>query len=234
VVADEAELGRLGFQAVGDFVEVMGRRVRLVGTVRGLKSLAAPYLFCSLPTARMFFQGVQADQTIFVLARCRHPDQSEAVVRRLREEDCLAAYTSADFSTRTRLHWVTATKAGLATFWSAVLGLILGLVITSQTLYQATAAARREFAVLDALGIPTRRMAATVLAQSFWLGVAGLAIGLPAAFGVAYVLNQAGVKVILPAWLVAPGAALVLAAVVLSGLFALRSLRLIEPAQLLR
>jgi putative ABC transport system permease protein len=48
VVADETELGRLGLTGIGDVAEVMGRRVRLVGVVRGLKSLAAPYLFCSL------------------------------------------------------------------------------------------------------------------------------------------------------------------------------------------
>jgi putative ABC transport system permease protein len=235
VVADKAELGRLGFGGVGDNVEVMGRRVRLVGTVQGLRSLAAPYLFCSLQTARMFFQGVRERQTIFVLARCRQPGEAEAVVRRLRNEYGLAsAFTSAEFSTRTRLHWVTATKAGLATFWSAILGLILGLAITSQTLYAAAAASRREYAVLDALGIPTRRMAVAMLAQSFWLGAAGLAIALPAALGVSHLLNQLGVKVLLPAWLVVPASALTLVAVLLSGLFALRSLRLIEPAQLLR
>jgi putative ABC transport system permease protein len=42
VVADETELGRLGFTGVGDVAEVLGRRVRLVGVVRGVKSLAAP------------------------------------------------------------------------------------------------------------------------------------------------------------------------------------------------
>src|SRR5215212_1772344 len=47
VVADESELGRLGFERVGDVGEVIGKRVRLVGVVQGLRSLAAPYLFCS-------------------------------------------------------------------------------------------------------------------------------------------------------------------------------------------
>jgi putative ABC transport system permease protein len=234
VVADKAELGRLGFRNVGDTVEVMGKRARLVGTVQGLRSLAAPYLFCSLQTARTFFRGVQEDQTIFILAGCRRPDEAEGVVHCLREECGLSAFTRTEFSTRTRVHWVTATKAGLATFWSAVLGLLLGLAITSQTLYAAAAASRREYAVLDALGIPTRRMAVAMLAQSFWLGAAGLTLALPSALGLAYLLNQLGVKVLLPAWLVAPASALTLVAVLLSGLFALRSLRLIEPAQLLR
>src|SRR5262249_41974746 len=64
VVADETELSRLGFTGIGDVAEVMGRRVRLVGVVRDLKSLAAPYLFCSLETARVLFGGINEDQTI--------------------------------------------------------------------------------------------------------------------------------------------------------------------------
>jgi putative ABC transport system permease protein len=234
VVADEAELGRLGFKAVGDSVEVMGRRVRLVGVVRGLRSLAAPYLFCSLQTSRMLFQGIQEDQTIFILARCRRPRDAAAVVHRLRREHDLAAFTSDEFASRTRLHWVTATKAGIATLWSAVLGLLVGLAITSQTLYAATAASRREFAVLDALGVPTWRMAVAVMGQSLWLGAAGLAVAVPAALGLARLLNGLGVKMLLPVWLVAPASGLTLAVVLLSGLFALRSLRLAQPAELLR
>ena len=76
VVADELELGRLGFTGVGDVAEVMGRRVRLVGVVHGLKSLAAPYLFCSLETSHNLFQGIDLDQTIFILARCQNPDSA--------------------------------------------------------------------------------------------------------------------------------------------------------------
>ena len=234
VVADETELGRLGFTGVGDVAEVMGRRVRLVGVVRGLKSLAAPYLFCSLETARILFRGIDQDQTIFILASCRSPEGARAVTRRLRQEYRMSAFTSAEFSVQTRLHWMTATKAGIAAGWSALLGLLIGLVIASQTLYAATAASWREYAVLEALGIPTWRMAGAVLGQSFWVGAAGLAIACPVALGLAEALNHLGVRVLLPAWLLGPSALLTLATVLLSGLFALRSLRLVQPAGLLR
>ena len=146
----------------------------------------------------------------------------------------MAAFASADFSTQTRYHWMTATKAGIATLWSAILGLLIGLVITSQTLYAATAASWREYAVLEALGIPTWRMASAVLGQSFWIGAAGLAIACPTALLLGDVLNELGVKVLLPVWLVGPSAALTLITVLLSGLFALRSLCLVQPAELLR
>src|SRR5262249_34697593 len=52
IVVDEAEFGRLGVSRVGHTAEVAGRRVRIVGTIRGYKSTAGPYVFCSLETAR--------------------------------------------------------------------------------------------------------------------------------------------------------------------------------------
>jgi putative ABC transport system permease protein len=234
VVADATELGRLGFTGVGDVAEVIGHRVRLIGVVNGLRSLAAPYLFCSLDTARNLFQGIDNDQTIFLLARCRSPEDAHPVARRLRRHFHMAAFTSEEFSAQTRLHWMTATKAGIATLWSALLGLLIGLVITSQTLYQATAASWREYAVLEALGIPTWRMAATVLGQSFWTGAAGLAIGCPLALRVAEALDTIGVSVVIPGWLLVFSAGLTLTTVLLSGLVSLRSLRLAQPANLLR
>src|SRR5262249_60498804 len=91
----------------------------------------------------------------------------------------LSAFTSASFSLHSRLHWLTKTKAGIALGLAAALGLLVGAVVTSQTLYAATAAQLREYAVLRAMGIPRWRMALTVLAQSFWVGAAGGAAGRP-------------------------------------------------------
>src|SRR5262245_24641430 len=110
VIADRSDLRRLGLKKIGDVGEVLGRRVRLVGTVEGLKSLAAPYLFCSLETAHRLFHGVTREQTIFVLAKCQHAQQARSVAERLREDyEDMSAFTAEEFSLRTRLHWVTTT-----------------------------------------------------------------------------------------------------------------------------
>src|SRR5438552_2660505 len=50
VVVDESEMGRLGVHGTGDRAEVGGRRVRVVGLVRAVKSLWGAYVFCSVPT----------------------------------------------------------------------------------------------------------------------------------------------------------------------------------------
>jgi putative ABC transport system permease protein len=233
VIVDEGELERLGIGGVGAVAEITNQRVHVVALVRGLRSLSGPYVFCSVETSRRLLR-MTAEQTTYVLARCRNRADAPAVVQRLRAYPTMSAFTSEDFSLRSRLHWLTKTKAGIALGFTAALGLLVGAVVTSQTLYAATAASLREYAVLRALGIPRWRMALLVMAQSFWVGVAGLACGVPAVFGLREIARVAGLPVQLPGWLLGGAGAITLAMALASGLAALRSLRLIEPATLLR
>jgi putative ABC transport system permease protein len=170
-----------------------------------------------------------------MLGRCAGPAEASRVVERLRPyRRTMSAFTRAEFSTRSRLHWLFKTKAGVAMGCGAILGLLVGAVVTGQTLYAATAASLREYAVLRAQGIPRWRLQAAVLAQSFWVGAAGVALGLPTAYLLGAAANWAGTRVSLAPWLVAASAGVTLLMALAAGLTALRSLRLVEPAQLLR
>ncbi len=234
VVIDESDRGRLGVSELGDTAEVAGHRVRIVGFTQGCKSLAGPYVFCSIGTAQQLVR-MQRFQATYVLARCHNPADAPRIVQELRQDyDNVSAFTSAEFSLRSKIHWLTKTKAGIALGYAAALGLLVGAVVTSQTLYAAVAASLRELAVLRALGIPRWRLAVMVMAQSFWVGVMGIALGLPMAHGLAFLANALTVTVALPWWLQASAAAVTLTMALVSGLLALRSLRLIEPALLLR
>jgi putative ABC transport system permease protein len=233
IVVDESELGRLGIHGVGDMAEVVGSRVRVVGLVQGLKSLGGPYLFCSIRTARHLLR-LGPEQTTFLLGRCRRPEDAPTVVERLRSYHTMSAFTREQFSVRSRVHWLTKSKAGVGLGFAALLGLIVGAVVTSQTLYAATAASLKEFAVLRALGIPRWRMAASVLAQAFWVGLAGLGLALPSVFLLSFGADALGAQVLLPPWLLGLAASLTMSMALLAGLAALRSLRLVEPAALLR
>lgn len=237
VVVDEAELGLLGFSGRGDTGEIFGHRVRVVGLLKKgeFKSLATPYLLCSLETARQVFNAASQESTVFLLARCRRPEEAARVAQRLRNSyPEMAVYTSQEFAAVTRYNWLTTSKLGIATVCTAILGLGIGLAITVQTLYAAVAAAQREFAVLEALGISRWRIAGAVLAQSFWLGAVGIALSLPTAFGLARLAETLGLRVLLPLDLILSASAMVMGMALLAGLLALRSLRLIEPAALLR
>jgi putative ABC transport system permease protein len=236
VVVDESELGRLGLSGVGGSAEVAGRRVRVVGLVRRLKSVGPPLIFCSLRTARLL-QPLFRDfprHTMYVLARCRDPRDADSIVRRLNRRSDVSAFTRDEFSVRTRRYWATSTKAGIGMGFTAFLCLLVGLAITSQTLYAATVASLRELAVLRALGIPRRRVAGLVVAQSFWIGLCGIGVAVPMIVGLAAGVADTGAQVLLPLWLLGLGAVLTLIMALASGLAALRSLRLIEPITLLR
>ena len=233
IVVDDAELCRLGIRGVDDRPKIGDQRVRVVGLVRGLKSLTGPYVFCSIETARMLLPG-SVDQATYLLARCGKSATPSAVVERLRTHSDLSAFTKEEFSRRTRVHWLTQTNAGVSTAFTAALGLLVGAVITSQSLYAAVAASMREYAVLRALGIPRRRIIAMVLALSFWVGIAGIVLALPTTFGLAHVAEVVGTRMLLPHWLLASVMLVTMAMAIFAGLAALRSLRLTEPATLLR
>jgi putative ABC transport system permease protein len=234
VVVDESDLDRLGIRGVGSVAEISNQQVHVVGLTKGLKSLAGPYVFCSITTARQRLRLAE-DQTTYVLGRCRNKADAERVVQRLKKYKNVSAFTQAEFSRRTQMHWLTKTKAGAALGYAAALGLLVGAVVTSQTLYAATVASLREYAVLRALGIPRWRMALMVVSQSFWIGIIGIMLAMPAVYGLSWLADHLmRVQINLPWWLQAGAAVVTLVMALLSGLFALRSLRLVEPAMLLR
>jgi putative ABC transport system permease protein len=115
-----------------------------------------------------------------------------------------------------------------------ILALLVGLAVTSETLYAAVLAQMKEVAVLDALGIPSGHVRRMVLAQSFWLGVGGIALALPCTVALAQVALALQTKVVLSTPIVSVTCALTLGIAVVSGLTSLRPLRNIEPAKLLR
>jgi putative ABC transport system permease protein len=127
IVADDSDLGGFGRDGREEVAEASSRQVRLVGRVRGLRGLGAAYLFCSLPTARRLTPELREDEVSFILARCRDPSQARAVARRLREQYQMAVFTREEFSASTRVYWLTKTQAGIATAWTAVLGLVVAM-----------------------------------------------------------------------------------------------------------
>lgn len=234
IAVDYSDRDRLGVHRIGDTAEVSGLRVRVIGFTHGLKSLAGPYVFCSVTTARPLLR-LLPDQVTYVLGKCRTREDAQVVARRLKQQyENISAFTNDDFSFRSRWHWLTKTKAGIALGYAAALGLLVGAVVTSQTLYAATAASLREFAVLRALGIPRWRMALLVMNQALWIGVIGIALALPAAHGLAALADWLGVQILLRWWLQLAAAGVTLLMALGSGLLALRSLRDVEPATLLR
>ncbi len=236
IVIDESDLKRLTLDGPGSRTKINGVEVTLVGTVKGMKSLAAPWIMCSLTTARKILSTyLSSEQTTYLLARAESPQRAKEIVDELNAEyPDMQAHTADEFSFSCRWYWLTRTKAGIAIGYAALLGLLVGAVITAQTLYSATMASAREFATLLALGIPRRKIYGLVMEQSFWVGVAGMIVALPVVYLLALGAAAGGAKVVLRPELLAGAAAITVVTALGSGLFALKSVRNIEPMSLLR
>jgi len=238
VVVDKWDLFNLGMQrGPGEVAEINGQQVRVVGTMHSFQGLNFAWIHCSLETARMLVPvlGQREDLTMFGLARCRRPEDVPVVVRRLRARfPEMGVYAAAEFSRRVQVYWLLRSKGGTVMVCTVVLALLVGLVITSQTLYGAVLASLREYAVLDSLGIPRWRLVGLVLATSLWIGLAGVILALPVIYALSWAALLIRTWVLLWGWLLIGTAGLTVIMALASGLLALRSLRHLEPATLLR
>ena len=235
IIVDESDLDRLGIHGVGDTAEISGYQSRVVGLTRGVKSLAGPYVFCSRSTAARRLR-LPPEQATYILAECETRGDGPEVVDRVRQRyNTISIFTKDDFSYRSRMHWLTKTKAGVALGCAAFLGLLVGAVVTYQTLSAATRASMREYAVLRALGIPRLRMIVMVLWQSFWVGVIGVGLAIPTVHAIAWATEWSNlVRIELPWWVQVGATGITMLMAMLSGVLSLRALKGIDPAVLLR
>ncbi len=123
VVIDELEVGRLGLKhGIGEVAEVMGHKVRVVGLVRGFKSIWGPYVFCSMQTARMLLPFHRPDEFQYLVVHCHSSAEASAVAARLRRKyPEMSVLTRDRFSVQTRLYWLTQTRVGIALGLTSVL-----------------------------------------------------------------------------------------------------------------
>lgn len=233
VAIDRSDMEKLGVEKVGEVGEIHGQKVRVVGFLDNMPSMTGCYVFCSIPTAKklIFYKDYQST---YILARATSEDKVQSVIKDLRANAEVDVLTKNEFSAKSRWYWILKTKSGLAVGFTALLGLLVGAVVTSQTLYSATASMLRELAVLKSLGVPNWRMNLFVMQQSLVIGVAGLIIGLPLSVAFQWIGIFIGTQIDIPSSLLAVTALIVLGVAIFSGLFALRSLMNVDPAELLR
>ena len=236
VVVDRADLGKLGV-TLGGTATINGRRVRVVGVGSGLRGLGGVNVLTSLDTARRLDSDNDDIGPTYLVAKIADPAQAKAVARRLRGSKAFGPYTTwsaADFARISVRYWLFDTGAGAGVLFLAGIVFLVGAVITSQTLVGAVQGSVREYATLNALGVGVGALRKVVLEQAFWVGALGLAGA--TALGAFLLLGARAEDVPVTLGPVAALAciALVMGQAAVSGMAAMRSMRRIDPATLLR
>lgn len=238
VLVDVSSLANLRTR-IGDTLALNGRRVKVVGLTRGLNSIGGANIVTSLVTARAVATSDPGDpDTVgYFLVKLRDP----AAAARVRDELAprgidppYTVWTAADFSKISQLYWLLESGLGLGFAFSGGIGLLIGIVITSQTLKAVIQTSIREYATLRALGVSVGSLRLVVLEQSAWVGVIGVTITSLIAVAIIQLATANHILVAAPWWAFAGTAAFMLTIAVTSGALSLRVLNQSEPATLLR
>jgi putative ABC transport system permease protein len=187
VIVDDLFRSRLRVTSVGEEIELQSQRAVVRGFSSGVRSFtASPYVFTSLKSAVRYDRRYRDDQVTYVLIKCQeHCDLAKVKAQLAAQLDDVDVLTTDEFARRTTIYWMLETGAGITVAITAMLGLVVGTVITSQTLFSLTQNHLREYAVLLALGFSRGQLAIIAAWQSLLLGGAGVAAGAAGFFAAA-------------------------------------------------
>lgn len=239
IIIDEIDVGKLGFGASDQRrAEINGRRVEAVGVMSGFRAIGGAMIFVSEATFRDLRSGMGGEQdgAAYFLVGLKPGSDRDVVKTELGGMNPAAfrAMLPEELSVMSQSYWLLESGTGIGFLFSTVLGLLVGVAITSQTLRGAVLASLREYATLRALGIPLGTLRRVVLEQSFWVGVAGLVISVAITACIWLIAVAGDIALALTWWAILGTAAFTLTVAVVSGLFSLGPLFKTEPAELLR
>jgi putative ABC transport system permease protein len=126
------------------------------------------------------------------------------------------------------------TGAGFGILIAAVMGLIVGIVVVSQTIYATTMDHIREYGTLKAIGASNRYLYFVLIRQAVLSAFIGYAIGITACYAIVRLGRDGGVALMLPWPLSVSMFALTVGMCVLAALLSVNKVTRIEPGMVFK
>jgi len=235
VAIDETATAKLGVQ-LGDKALFNGQTVTVVGITRGYPNMMGSTIVMSRDTLRMLGRADTGTRVGPLMVKLRDPAQAEVVAAQLNTQGAgqWKAWTRQELADANASAMFEEGILVIIIGGCVVLGTIIGIAITWQTLRGAIMANIKEFASLRALGVGMGSLRRIVMELSFWVGLVGVA----AAIGLTWLVQQlalanAVIIALPPGLLIFVGGGLIIIAM-LSGLLSMGVLKNSQPADLLR
>lgn len=233
---DASAVKQLGVK-LGDQATVNGRTVRVALIMEGYANSQAPGVVMSRQTQRLM--GT-ANDDMFGLLMVRIKNTSAKDAKRVAEE--LNAMSDGQYKAWTKQPLAAATvkdamQEGLLAIilgFMSVIGFVIGVVITWQTLRGAILANIKEFASLRALGVSIGQLRGVVMELSFWVGVLGIAASAVLMVGITFLAKTANIPMGFELGSSIQTGVLLLLISIMSGALTLGALKKGEPADLLK
>lgn len=200
VFFDESAVRRFGEFEVGDYREVLGKRLRVIGKTRdALSFTTTPITFMDFRLAQSMQPSLLSGNTSYMLVKLDSGTNREVIraeiQRRLPYND---VHTSEDWAARSRDYWITSTGIGLNMYVTIFLGGLVGIVIVAQTLYTSTMEHLKEFGTVKAIGGSNADIYKILGKQAVIAAIIGYFIGLAMSWSLSPVMTGMGLKLIMP------------------------------------
>jgi putative ABC transport system permease protein len=177
IMVDVSEREKLGNIDVGGHREIFGARAEIVGQTKGIRSFTtSPFVWTDLDSARAY-SLYPAERFNFVMVKAAPGVKPGELARRLAALPALDAYTGPQMSERARHYWSSRTGVGAGFFTTAALGVIVGLVVVGQILYNGTLEHLKEYGTLKAMGARNSAILRVIVYQALISAVVGMVLG---------------------------------------------------------
>ena len=235
IAIDETALPKLGVK-LGEKALFNGSTVTVAAVTRGYPNMMQPSIVMSRDSLRMLGQGSNGARVGPLMLKLRDPTQAAKVAEELN------ALGRGDWKAWTRQDLADANASAMfeegilviIIGGCVVLGTIIGVAITWQTLRGAIMANIKEFASLRALGVGMGSLNRIVMELSFWVGVVGVGAAILLTWGVTLLSGVFGLTMAYPLPMVITVCVLLLIIALMSGFLSLGVLKNSQPADLLR
>jgi putative ABC transport system permease protein len=230
VAVDKSEFGKLQIDSVGARREISGVKAHVIALTNGIRSFtSSPFVFTNLDTARSYSR-LGAHDITFVLCQAAPGVDPAELAARLGRIPNVDAYTRAALSRRTRRYWSSRTGVGVALFTTALLGIVVGLVVVGQILYNGTLEHLKEYGTLKAMGAQNVAIVRVIVFQALISAAVGFAVGGGLTLAARAAMKTAGMVVLLPPGLVVGTAALTVLMCAAASLLSIVKVLSLDPA----
>jgi len=234
IAVDRTEFAKLKISAIGARREIFGSRAEVVALTNGIRSFTtSPFVFTDISSARAY-SLMPEDRLTYVLVEAEDGTDPEQLAARLRDLPNLDAYTTPQLSARTQHYWSSRTGVGAGFFTTAALGIIVGLVVVGQILYNGTLEHLREYGTLKAMGARNSAIVRVIMYQALISAAVGFVFGGGLALVARVAMKSANLTVLLTPNLVVATAILTMVMCCLASLLSVIKVLRLDPASVFK
>jgi len=199
-ILDDSAKKRWGSFAIGDYREILGRRLKIIGRAVDAKSFTTtPLTFMDYRLAQSLNPSELRGNTTYILVKVAPGASLETVRAELRRRlPYNDVFTGAEWAHRSRSYWVDSTGLGLNMYLTVFLGCLVGIVVVAQTLYTSTMEHIKEFGTVKAIGGGNADIYSILAKQATIAAIAGFALGALMSYALRPVIQKIDLKLVIP------------------------------------